>query len=63
MPNFSAKIKIGGRAETYHFEFRGDSIRAKAALEQKFGKGSVVGGVSIHGTNKPPSHAQIISVP
>ena len=63
MPNYSANIKVGGRTERYHFEFSGGPVRAKAALEQKFGKGSVSGGVSSHGTIKPPAHAKIISVP
>lgn len=64
MAQYSARVKVGGKntPTNYHFEFSGDQTRAKAALEQKFGKGNVVS-MSNHGITKPPSHATIISVP
>lgn len=65
MPQYSANVKVGGKNTPvrYHFEFSGSATSAKAALEQKFGKGNVVGGVSSHGISKPPSNATVISVP
>lgn len=61
---FSAAIKVGGKgpAETYYFEFQGDNIRAKAALEQKVGKGNIPNG-TVSNRSKPPKNAKIISVP
>ena len=61
---YSANIKTAdGKTQRYHFEYSGDGIRAKALLEQRFGKGSVFQGVSSHGISKPPSHATIITIP